>query len=216
MTRYYYLLFAFLFFSCASRNDSTRSAKPSQPNIVLIFADDMGYGDLSCYGHPNNLTPRLDRMAQEGARLTGFYVAAPVCSPSRAALLTGRYPVRCGMPGNVGPDSPGGLPPSEITLAEALKAQGYATAAFGKWHLGARTGYFPTDNGFDEYFGILYSNDMEPPYIRTQRPLHLYRDTLPTDEYPVDQTTLTERYTEEVIRFIKEPRDEPFFVYLPH
>ncbi|MFK7922266.1 MAG: sulfatase [Bacteroidia bacterium] len=214
--RHYYLLLLIIFLSCQSGNESKRSARPDKPNIVLIFADDMGYGDLSSYGHPNNRTPRLDQMAREGAKLTGFYVAAPVCSPSRAALLTGRYPVRCGMPGNVGADSPGGLPASEITLAEALKEQGYKTAAFGKWHLGARTGYFPTDNGFDECLGILYSNDMEPPYIQTERPLHLYRDTLPTDEYPVDQTTITERYTQEAIRFIKESKDEPFFLYLPH
>ncbi len=195
---------------------SPPSSVSNRPNIVLIFADDLGYGDLSCYGHPNHKTPRLDQMAHEGIKMTGLYVAAPVCTPSRAGLLTGRYPIRFGLPGNVGPDSPNGIPASEITLAEALKSAGYQTAAFGKWHLGARTGYFPTDNGFDEYFGILYSNDMEPPYIQTDRPLHLYRDTMATDEYPVDQTTLTERYTSEAVRFIPENKNEPFFLYLPH
>ena len=186
------------------------------PNIVLIFVDDLGYGDLSSYGHPTIHTPRLDRLAQEGIKLTSFYVAAPVCTPSRAALMTGRYPIRFGMPGNQGPDSEGGLPADERTLAEALKAQGYRTAAFGKWHLGSTPGFFPTDHGFDEYFGLLYSNDMIPPWVRTERPLHLYRNTTPTDEQPVDQSTLTRRYTEEAVRFIRASKDQPFFVYLPH
>lgn len=187
-----------------------------RPNVILIFADDLGYGDLSCYGHPNIHTPRLDRMAQEGIRLTTFYTAAPVCTPSRAGLLTGRYPIRFGMPGNLGPDSPGGLPASELTLGEIFQQQGYKTACFGKWHLGSVTGHFPTEHGFDEYYGILYSNDMMPPWVQTDRELHLYRNTEPTEEYPVDQTTLTERYTAEAIRVIRETSDQPFFIYLPH
>ena len=188
----------------------------NRPNIILIFADDLGYGDLSCYGHPTIHTPHLDRMAQEGIKLTSFYTAASVCTPSRAGLLTGRYPLRVGMPGNLGPDSPGGLSLEERTLAEALKTQGYRTAAFGKWHLGAVPGYLPTDRGFDEYLGILYSNDMMPPWVNTKRPLHLYRNAQPTEEYPVDQTTLTRRYTDEAIRFIRESGEQPFFIYLPH
>ena len=189
---------------------------PGPPNIVLIFADDLGYGDLSSYGHPTIHTPRLDRMAQEGIKLTSFYVAAPVCTPSRAALMTGRFPIRLGMPGNQGPDSQGGMPADEQTLAEALKAQGYRTAAFGKWHLGSTPGFFPTDHGFDEYFGLLYSNDMIPPWVNTERPLHLYRNATPTDEQPVDQRTLTKRYTEEAVRVIRDAQGQPFFIYLPH
>ena len=186
------------------------------PNIVLIFADDLGYGDLSIYGHPTIHTPRLDEIAREGIKLTSFYTAAPVCTPSRAGLLTGRFPIRFGLPGNVGPGSDNGLPQEERTLAEALKEQGYRTAAFGKWHLGSVDGYFPTENGFDEFFGLPYSNDMIPPWVNTERPLHLYRDKTPTDEQPVDQYTLTKRYTEEAIRFIRASKDRPFFVYLPH
>ena len=129
-----FLLVLLLLAACASPSGSENSA-PAQPNILLIFADDLGYGDLSCYGHPVIHTPRLDQMAQEGIRMTSFYAAASVCTPSRAGLLTGRFPLRVGMPGNLGPDSEGGLSRDERTLAEALKAQGYRTAAFGKWHL---------------------------------------------------------------------------------
>ena len=187
-----------------------------KPNVVLIFADDMGYGDLSSYGHPTIHTPHLDQMAREGTKLTSFYATAPVCTPSRVALLTGRYPVRAGLPGNLGPDSKGGLPLSEITLAELLKGQGYRTACVGKWHLGHDTeDYMPTSRGFDSYYGLLYSNDMIPPWVQTEKPLKLYRDTTPI-EHPVDQNTLTERYTHEAINFIQESKDEPFFLYLPH
>jgi len=191
-------------------------AQIQKPNIILIFADDLGYGDLSCYGHPTIHTPHLDKMAQEGIKLTSFYVAAPVCTPSRAALMTGRYPLKVGLPGNLGPDSNGGLSKEERTLAEALKATGYRTAAFGKWHLGAVPGYMPTDRGFDEYLGILYSNDMMPPWVKTERPLQLYKNDQPLDEQPVDQTTLTKRYSEAAINFIKKNKDNPFFIYLPH
>ena len=187
-----------------------------RPNVVLVFADDLGYGDLGSYGHPNIRTPRLDRMAAEGIKLTSFYAAAPVCTPSRAALMTGRYPIRFGLSGNLGPGSESGLPAEERTLAEALESRGYRTAAIGKWHLGSVPGYFPTDHGFDEYFGLPYSNDMIPPWVDTERPLHLYRNSTPTDEQPVEQSTLTRRYTEEAVRFIRASKDGPFFVYLPH
>ena len=135
------------------------------PNFVVIFCDDLGYGDLSCYGHPTIQTPNLDRMAAEGVKFTQFYAAAPVCTPSRAGLLTGRLPVRSGMCSDkrrvLFPNSAGGLPQKEITLAEGLKTKGYATAAIGKWHLGHLPQYLPTSNGFDTYFGIPYSNDMD-------------------------------------------------------
>ena len=212
--KYFFALLTFVVFLAGCQQAPALNDTP--PNIVLFYVDDLGYGDLSGYGHPNNYTPRLDQLALEGAKLTGFYTAASVCTPSRASLLTGRYPIRFGMARNEGPDTKGGMPPEEYTLAEALKDVGYRTAAFGKWHLGSVDGHFPTQHGFDEYFGILYSNDMMPPWVQTERPLHLYRNTEPTDEYPVDQTTLTKRYTEEAIRFIKEDREEPFFVYVPH
>ena len=186
------------------------------PNIIVIFADDLGYGDLSIYGHPTIHTPHLDQMALEGMKFTSAYSAAPVCTPSRAALLTGRLPINVGMPGNQGPDSEGGLPHDERTLAEALKELGYRTAAYGKWHLGSTEGYFPTDHGFDEYFGLLYSNDMIPPWVNTERPMHLYENKTPTPEQPVDQTTITKRFTEAAVNFIIASGDQPFFIYLPH
>jgi len=146
-------------------SERSDSAVAEKPNIVVVFADDMGYGDLSCFGHPTIDTPNLDRMASEGQKWTNFYVAAPICTPSRAALLTGRLPIRSGMcsdkRGVLFPDSAGGLPGNEVTLAEALKTVGYATACVGKWHLGHLPRYLPTSNGFDSYFGIPYSNDMD-------------------------------------------------------
>ena len=133
-----------------------------RPNIIIIFADDQGYADLGCYGAVGFNTPNLDQMAKEGMRFTNFYVASPVCSPSRAALLTGSYPVRVGVPAVLSPVSPTGLDPGEITIAELLKEQGYATACVGKWHVGDHPSMMPTSQGFDEYFGIPYSNDMWP------------------------------------------------------
>ncbi|MDZ4700813.1 MAG: sulfatase, partial [Rhodothermales bacterium] len=200
------------------------------PNIVIIFADDLGYGDLGVYGHPTIHTPNLDRMAAEGMKFTQFYAAASVCTPSRAGLLTGRLPVRSGMAGETRrvlfPDSKLGLPAEEITLAEALKESGYATAAIGKWHLGHLPAYLPTANGFDYYFGIPYSNDMdrvvggewqdpfwEPKSEYWNVPLMRDEEII---EQPADQTTITRRYTEEAIQFIQEHRDGPFFVYLAH
>ena len=192
----------------------TGSNRP--PNFVLLFADDLGYGDLSCFGHPTIQTPRLDRMAQEGVKMTSFYASAPVCSPSRAALMTGRYPPRCGMPGNTGPGSDTHLPLSEITLADALKEQGYSTMCIGKWHLGhAKDEYLPVNRGFDHWFGLPYSNDMRKPWVQTEAPLKLYRDTKAI-EHPVNQDTLTERYTEEAVKFIQRSANEPFFLYLPY
>lgn len=201
--------------SLAAAKDASAADRQNRPNFILVFADDLGYGDLSCYGHPTIRTPNLDRMAQEGIRLTSFYAAASVCSPSRAGLLTGRYPVRCGQPGNLGPGSTGGLPLSEVILPAALKPLGYRTMAIGKWHLGHTPDYVPTARGFDSFYGLPYSNDMIPPWVKTDKPLHLYRDT-ESIESPVQQETLTERYTEEAVKFIRRSRGSPFFLYLPH
>jgi len=208
----------------------------ARPNIIIIFADDLGYGDLSCYGHPSLATPHLDQMADEGQRWTDFYVAAPVCSPSRAGLLTGRLPARIGVANGVFFEySAKGLPEEEVTLAEVLIQSGYKTGIVGKWHLGHRQGFLPTNHGFDSYYGIPYSNDMrvdsEMPVsdtvvFREGMTLEKMRDTstkkgwwvpLMEDEmvveYPTDQTTLTRRYTKRVLDFIETNKDEPFFLY---
>lgn len=201
------------------------------PNFIIIFADDLGYGDLSSYGHPSIRTPHLDRMGAEGVRLTDFYSAASVCTPSRAALLTGRYPIRSGMCSSsrrvLFPDSALGLPAEEWTLAEILKTVGYTTACVGKWHLGHLPQYLPTSNGFDSYFGIPYSNDMdrvpgagngrsifwEPKSEYWNVPLMQNENII---ERPADQTTITRRYSEAAVDFIRRSSDKPFFLYLAH
>ena len=188
------------------------AAEP-KPNIVIILADDLGYGDLSGYGQTKYKTPNLDRMAAEGAKLTHFNCPMPYCAPTRASLMTGRYPFRCGMNQNPAPD--GGadanglhLPENEITLAQVLKQAGYATGMIGKWHLGhAQPEWLPTHRGFDEYFGIPYSNDMRPVQI-----LEGERRV----EYPVVQATITQRYTARALDFIERNKARPFFLYLPH
>jgi len=188
----------------------------TKPNIIVLFADDMGYGDLSCYGHPNIQTPNLDRLANEGVRFTSGYAAASVCTPSRVGLLTGRYAKRAGLPNNLGPESLGGLPLSEITIAQQLKSQGYKTAAIGKWHIGhSPKEYLPTNRGFDQYLGLLYSNDMIAPWVKTDRPLHLWRNN-DAIEPVTDQSQLTERYTGEALNFIRNSSGNPFFLYLPY
>lgn len=189
---------------------SLAAAPAPTPNIVFIFADDLGYGDLGCYGGSIR-TPNLDGMAHDGMRFTHFYSANPVCSPSRAALLTGRYPTRVSVPRVLFPYSQDGLPDSEMTIAQMLKAKGYKTMCIGKWHLGHLPQYLPTKRGFDEYFGIPYSNDMSP------RPLlHITPEKTEQIEEPARLETLTPRYTEQALRFIERSKDAPFFLYMPH
>ena len=187
------------------------------PNLVIILADDLGYGDLGCYGAKGIATPHLDRMAAEGARLTDFYVAQAVCSASRAALLTGCYPNRVGILNALGPDAKIGINPAETTLAELLKARGYATAVFGKWHLGHHPRFLPARHGFDEYFGLPYSNDMWPKHPETKRfpDLPLIEGERVIALNP-DQRQLTTWYTERAVRFIERNKDRPFFLYVAH
>lgn len=181
------------------------------PNVILIFADDLGYGDVSCFSEESPFsTPHLDKMAKQGAKLTSFYVPTPYCAPSRGTILTGRYPFRHSVVRNPAPDAGinnFGLPPEEITIAELLKEKGYATAAYGKWHLGHQEPWLPRKQGFDEYLGILYSNDMFPVQL-------VHNEEVV--EYPVVQATLTKRYTDKAISFIEEHQEQPFFLYLPH
>ena len=190
------------------------------PNFVVIFCDDLGYGDLGCFGSQKNRTPAIDRIAKEGMRFTHFYSSSPVCTPSRSSLMTGCYAQRVGMHEDFTehwvliPRSKRGLHPEEITLAEALKARGYATACIGKWHLGDQPEHLPTRHGFDRYYGIAYSNDMQSKG-RGDPPLPLL-DQEGVIEAPADQATLTQRYTDEAIKFITANSDQPFFLYLPH
>ena len=195
-----------------------------QPNFVIIFIDDMGYGDIEPFGSKINKTPNLNRMAKEGRTLSSFYVASPVCTPSRAALMTGSYPQRVGLQRGSGhivlfPGDHHGLNPDEITIAETLKAAGYATGCFGKWHLGDQPQFLPTAQGFDTYYGIPYSNDMWPPLKRFKCPdLPVVRDTKVVElvKDMDDQAMLCKKFTDEATRFIRAHKDEPFFVYLPH
>jgi arylsulfatase A-like enzyme len=193
------------------------SAAATRINVVIILADDLGWGDLGCYGHPKFKTPNLDRMAAEGARLTNFYAACPFCAPTRAALMTGRYPHRCGMTGNPVPAEDYGvkgnrsgdelgLPQNERTLGEVFQTAEYQTACIGKWHLGHKPQFLPTRVGFHQYFGIPYSNDMNPVVLLENEK---------QVEFPVNQRTLTRRYTERAVKFIEENKDRPFFLYFP-
>ena len=197
------------------------TGKSKKPNFVLIFIDDMGYGDIGCFGSKANRTPKLDRMAAEGMRFTSFYVTSSVCTPSRSSLMTGCYPRRMNMHVNqrnlcvLFPGDPKGLNPNEITVAEVLKSQGYATMCVGKWHLGDQPKFLPTRQGFDSYFGIPYSNDMGGRKGGARPPLPLMQNEK-VIEAPVKQDTLTKRYTEQVVKFMTANKDKPFFVYLPH
>lgn len=210
----------------------------AKPNVVVIFTDDQGYNDIGCFGSALIRTPNLDQMAEEGMRFTDFYSANSVCSPSRASLLTGSYPPRAGVTKVLFPRDSVGLHPGEVTIADLLKDEGYATACIGKWHLGHHPKFLPTRQGFDYYFGIPYSNDMtidaknaqfakdtnfrEGFSVKKVRESKTTKNYVPlmrnekVVEYPADQTTLTKRYTEEAIKFIKDNREKPFFLYLPH
>ena len=191
------------------------------PNFIIILCDNLGYGDIGCFGSTKHRTPHVDRMAAEGMRLTSFYASSGVCTPSRASLMTGCYPRRVNMhvSGRGGvvlrPMDTKGLHPDEVTIAEVLKAQGYATACIGKWHLGDQPPFLPTRQGFDSYFGIPYSDDMVGTKDGSRPPLPLMRDER-VIEAPVDRNTLTARYTREAIQFITANRHRPFLLYLPH
>ncbi len=194
-------------FNCSKKTGAS-------PNIVIIFVDDMGYGDMTRTGHPTIRTPNLDRMANEGVMMTQFYTANPVCSPSRAALLTGRWPVRTGVVKVFFPFHNIGLPRNEITLADLLKTKNYATGCIGKWHLGHKKEYLPTSRGFDYYYGIPYSNDMDNER-RGDPPIPVMRNE-EIVEQPANQDLLTKNYTREAIQFIERNKDKPFFLYLAH
>ena len=215
--KYLFLILSLIVCGC-----QTKKSEVKKPNVILIFVDDMGYGDLGCYGSTKNKTPNLDQMAKEGTRYTEFYVAAPVCTPSRAALMTGSYAIRVDMHVStftysvLFPKAKKGLNPSEYTIPKMMKNNGYATACIGKWHLGDQYGVLPTDHGFDYYYGIPYSNDMgSRRNNKTRPPLPMMRG-YKVIEAPVDQTTVTKRYTEETIKYIEKNKDKPFFIYLPH
>ncbi len=218
--------------SCQNVSQGNTSQEDRPPNVIVIFMDDMGFGDLSSFGHPTIQTPEIDRIAQEGQKWTNFYTASSVCTPSRGALLTGRYPIRIGLGPTQSnkrvffPNSLGGLPSSEITIAEMLKEQGYKTGIVGKWHLGHQPEHLPTTQGFDSYYGIPYSNDMDPvggwklesffmkpDHNKWNVPLMQDEEII---ERPANQHTITKRYTEKALEFIEENKADPFFLYFPH
>lgn len=221
---------------CASLAADGAENTETPTNVVIIFADDLGYGDLSSYGSPSIRTPNLDQMAKEGIRFTDFYSTASICTPSRAALLTGCYAERVSMLDVLIPAQREGMHPDEITIAEMLKSRGYSTTCIGKWHLGDYLDVLPTNQGFDSYYGIPYSNDMYlSPVLKLADNILLregltradvrpeeFKDRVPlmrdneVIEYPCDQMTLTQRYTAEAVKFIKANQDKPFFLYLPH
>ena len=197
---------------------------PEKPNFIIIFTDDQGYADLSCFGGDHVSTPHIDKLASEGNRLTSFYVASPLCTPSRAALMTGSYPKRIdmGTGSNFAVLLAGdkkGLNPKEVTIAEVLKEQGYATGIFGKWHLGDQPEFLPTRQGFDEFFGIPYSHDIHPYHPRQKHfnfPSLPFLDGEKVIEMDPNADYLTKRFTDRAVQFIEKNKDKPFFIYLPH
>lgn len=220
MYQYRRLLMAALMLLFCLSGCRQKEENPTLPNIVIIFTDDQGYQDLGCYGSPDIKTPHLDQMAAEGVRFKNFYVSQPVCSASRASLLTGCYANRLGIHGAYMPYVGKGLHPNEVTMAEMLKPLGYATAQYGKWHLGSEPDFLPTRQGFDEYFGIPFSNDMWPYHpsqgtIFDFGPLPLVENEQIIDTLD-DQSMLTTWYTERAVSFIERNADQPFFLYVPH
>ncbi len=233
----YTIVFAAVIILAANVKQAYSSSAKRLPNVIIIFTDDQGYQDVGCFGSPLIKTPNLDQMAKEGMRFTDFYSASPVCSPSRAALLTGCYPLRVGIDDVFIPASTYGLNPKEITIADLLKSRGYATACVGKWHLGHQSELLPTQHGFDSFYGIPYSNDMDlDPRIPLSNKV-IFREGMTAErykkeepkqnwvplmqnekviEYPCDQTTITKRYTDKAIEFITKNKETPFFLYLPH
>ena len=211
LKRIIYLILIFTISSCETEN--------RRPNIVFILTDDLGYGDLSSYGSKTINSENIDQLAKDGVKLTSYYAAQPVCSASRAAVLTGVYPNRIGIHNAFGPNSNSGINHNELTLAEMLKENGYSTGIFGKWHLGSKKEYFPTNHGFDEFYGILYSNDMwrwHPEYPEGYpEDLLLYRNESPIMEI-IDQSDLTKDITSESIDFIERNKNNPFFLYIAH
>lgn len=204
-----------------SASSSTQPAAPAdavRPNVILVLVDDMGYGDLATYGHPSVRTPHLDAMARDGFKAGAAYASSPSCSPTRAALMTGKYAHRVGIPSPLGPGSPLGLRASEhVTLPQLLRRQGYATMLVGKWHLGDRPGTRPLDHAFDRFVGMLYSHDYKDPWVRTDEVLSLWDGERRLDDDP-DPATLTKRYTDEALRFVwrSVQSTRPFFLYLAH
>ena len=212
------LILSLILFSCAEKKKESKVEIP--PNVILIFTDDQGYQDVGTFGSPNIETPHLDQMAKEGVKLTSFYSAQPICSASRAGILTGCYPNRIGIHNALGPGSPTGINASEMTIAEMLKNIGYKTAIFGKWHLGDSPNFLPTRHGFDEFFGIPYSNDMWPYHpqqgtVFNFGPLPLYENETVLDTL-TEQSQLTTQITERSVDFINSNKNNPFFLYVPH
>lgn len=206
------ILFTLILLLCATYGFSQINSenKSKSSNVVIILADDLGYGDISLFGQKNYATPHIDKLAEGGVTCTDFYVPTPYCAPSRATLLTGRFPLRHGLVKNPTPDAginDVGIQPEELTLGEVFQKADYKTMCIGKWHLGHIPEFFPVNHGFDQYYGILYSNDMRPVQIIENR------DTI---EYPVDQSQLTQKYTKRALDFISENKDRPFFLYLSH
>lgn len=208
MTVFSLLTLSALIISNSSFSSKGESRDQAHPNIIILLADDLGYGDISSFGQTGYQTPHIDNLAKNGAAFTNFYVPTPYCAPSRATLLTGRFPLRHNLVSNPTPGGKNdtlGLDLNEITMAEIFKEAGYHTKAIGKWHLGHKKRFYPHKQGFEEYYGILYSNDM--------RPVQLIKDT-EVIEYPVDQNLLTKKYTQETINFIEQSGKDPFFLYV--
>ena len=219
-----FLLPATLSFIAFTHSAQAAKSETTKPNFVIIFTDDQGYGDINCYGNPKLKTPHLNQMAKEGAKLTSFYVAAPVCTPSRAALMTGCYPPRVdlGVGSNFGVLLAGdkkGLNPNEITIADSLKKQGYTTGIFGKWHLGDQPEFLPTKQGFDEFWGIPYSHDIHPFHPKQKKfkfpPLPLLENETVIDLDP-NADDLTKNITNKAVNFIERHKERSFFLYVPH